>query len=96
MLSCREANRLASEALDRRLPLRSRIGLRMHLLLCSACRAAARQMRLLDFVFRSRPARDSALGGCATPADPAARERIRQAVHNALDQGEWPAASDRL
>ena len=37
MLSCKEATRLCSEALDRTLDLRERLTLRMHLMMCSAC-----------------------------------------------------------
>jgi hypothetical protein len=88
MLSCKEAIRLASEALDRPLTLRARIGLRMHLLLCSACRAAARQMRALDSLIGRRFARDPEPDATSPQVDPAARERVREAVHSALDQGE--------
>ena len=83
MLSCKHASRLASEALDRRLPLRSLIGLRMHLLMCLACRTASRQMKALDSLIRGRFAHDSVPP--EAPADPAARDRVRQAVHSALD-----------
>lgn len=96
MLACKDANRLASEALDRPLPLHSRLGLSMHLLLCSACRAAARQMKLLDSLIGRRLARDSELGSPTAQVDPAARERVRQAVHTAMDQGDRPASSDHL
>ncbi len=95
MLSCKEAIRLASEALDRPLPLGSRLGLRMHLLLCSACRAAARQMRALDSLIARRFARDRDPGTTSPQVDPAVRERVRQAVHSALDQEGRPAAPDR-
>ncbi|AUM00218.1 hypothetical protein B4966_08600 [Rhodocyclaceae bacterium] len=37
MLSCKEATRLCSEALDRPLSLRERLALRMHLMMCSGC-----------------------------------------------------------
>lgn len=38
MYSCREASRIASEALDRKLTLQERINLRMHLFVCDMCR----------------------------------------------------------
>jgi hypothetical protein len=47
MLNCREASRLASESLDRRLPLTSRIRLRLHLMMCHYCRRFSAQMRML-------------------------------------------------
>lgn len=48
MLSCREATRLLSEGLDRELPLRQRVSLRLHVMMCSACRAYGRQIEALS------------------------------------------------
>ena len=42
--SCREAVRLASLAIDGPLPFNSRLALRLHLMICSACRAYRRQI----------------------------------------------------
>lgn len=42
-LSCREASRLISESLDRKLTRRERWSLRLHTVLCGACRRFARQ-----------------------------------------------------
>jgi len=47
MLSCKEATELASQALDRKLGLGDRLGLRLHLLICSGCRAARDQFSFL-------------------------------------------------
>lgn len=47
MLSCKEATQLLSDSLDRRLPLRQRIALRMHLLMCRVCPRIRRQMLFL-------------------------------------------------
>ncbi len=86
MLSCKEAIRLASEALDRPLSVRSRIALRAHLLMCSACRAVSRQMRALDSLIGDRFARDVDSRAASPSSDPAARDRVRQALHSAVDQ----------
>ena len=86
MLSCKEAIRLASETLDRPLPFRTRIGLKMHLLMCTGCRSASRQMKALDSLIGTRFARESDARSTSAPADPAARDRVRQAVHSALDR----------
>jgi hypothetical protein len=40
---CKTVTRLQSEALDRKLPLRQRLGLRGHLLLCQWCRRYGKQ-----------------------------------------------------
>lgn len=45
MLSCRDASRLASQALDRTLSLRERFNLRLHLCICMGCQAFARQLQ---------------------------------------------------
>ncbi len=86
MLSCKEAIRLASEGLDRPLPFRARIGLRMHLLMCAGCRRVSRQMKALDSLIGARFAREPDARTTSPPADPAARGRVRQAIHSALDR----------
>lgn len=48
MPTCLEATRLASEALDHPLSWSQRIRLQLHLLICSACRSFARQLRWLQ------------------------------------------------
>jgi hypothetical protein len=47
MLSCKEASALMSQALDRRLSLRERLSLRLHLAICEGCRRFERQMAFL-------------------------------------------------
>ncbi len=85
MLSCKETIRLASEALDRPLPFRARIGLRMHLLMCAGCRSVSRQMKALDSLIGGRFAREPSARSTSPPDDPTARDRVRQAIHSALD-----------
>lgn len=47
MLTCKEATRLCSEALDRNLDLRERLSLRMHLMMCKGCTNFEQQMQQL-------------------------------------------------
>lgn len=47
MLSCKQASHLLSQSIERRLPLRQRLGLRLHLLMCSACKQFSVQLQLL-------------------------------------------------
>lgn len=47
-ISCREAARLITGRLDRQLPLRARLVLRLHLMACHACPRFARQIELMD------------------------------------------------
>ena len=84
MLSCRETARLLSEATDEPQPLRRRIGLRFHLMMCRLCRRYAKQIGLLDEAARSLSRRveegdEAAPGGLA----PEAKARMR----SALDDG---------
>jgi len=44
MLSCRQATRLLSDAQDRRLSTAERLQLRLHVLMCSACRRFGQQL----------------------------------------------------
>ncbi len=45
MLRCRDVTERASELLDGDLPLRERLALRLHLAMCSMCRAYLDQLR---------------------------------------------------
>lgn len=45
--SCKEAARLQSEALDKKLSLLQRIGLRLHLTMCKLCKRYSQQIRYL-------------------------------------------------
>jgi hypothetical protein len=47
MISCKEASRLLSQQMDRRLPLWGRVRLRLHLAICDACSNFSRQLRLV-------------------------------------------------
>lgn len=49
---CRQASRLESDAFERRLTLTEQLRLRLHLLLCSACRCYRRELQLMRTIFR--------------------------------------------
>jgi hypothetical protein len=55
MMSCREAHRLVIEGQDRKLGFAERLAVRVHLLLCIACRRFAAQMDLLCQALRRFP-----------------------------------------
>lgn len=48
MLSCKEATRLVSEGLDRKMSFLRRMGLRFHVLMCRGCSRYARQITALN------------------------------------------------
>jgi hypothetical protein len=74
--NCKQASRLQSEALDHKLSLIQRVGLRIHLLLCKWCRRYGGQLRFL------RKAAHDHQDELIKPADQnlsaSARERIKQ------------------
>lgn len=52
MLSCEEATRLMSDALDRPLAVKERLSLNVHLVMCKGCRNFGRQVQGLRQVAR--------------------------------------------
>jgi hypothetical protein len=46
-ITCKEASRLLSQAMDQNLPLWDRARLRLHLAFCDACANFSRQLELL-------------------------------------------------
>jgi anti-sigma factor RsiW len=56
VLTCRELNEQhASDHVDGCLSARMRLGVRLHLAMCSNCRRFIRQLRLVKTVLRERP-----------------------------------------
>ena len=50
--TCREVHRLTSEGLDRELSMGEKVRVRMHLLVCNACRNFNVQMQLIRRAMR--------------------------------------------
>ncbi|MHB1375792.1 MAG: zf-HC2 domain-containing protein [Thauera sp.] len=63
MLSCKDATRLCSDALERDLSLRERLSLRMHLAMCAGCTRFEEQLSVLRTLSRRFA------GGHAPPAE---------------------------
>jgi hypothetical protein len=82
MLRCREISKLVSESMERDLPLRQRLAVRLHLMMCRLCSGFARQLRLLRRAARENPERlgpDEGAPEARLPDE--ARERIKAALH---------------
>lgn len=77
IFSCREAARLASEAQDHPLAMRQRMTLRMHTMMCAACRTYERQILFIDQVFKLHAQRSEPALPTSDGLSVAARERIR-------------------
>lgn len=74
MLSCKIAAALTSEALDRRLSIRERAALRLHLVLCRMCRSYENQLELI----RAAVGRLEHRLADSERLDATVRERIRE------------------
>lgn len=89
MLSCKQAIRLVSEKLDRDLPFRRRVSLRLHVLMCRACSRYRRQITALDRVVAEhyhgdRPVEPS------LPLSPESQQRIKASVRVATPDPNHP------
>jgi hypothetical protein len=73
--NCKAASRLQSEALDHKLPLRQRFGLRAHLLLCKWCRRYGKQIAFLRDAAHEHP--DKMAEPVPQRLSDEARERIK-------------------
>jgi len=57
-LSCRDATRLISEGMDRRLSLAESLLLRLHVAICDACTRFTHQVKFLRQALKSYPGPD--------------------------------------
>ena len=78
--TCREVSRLQSDALDKRLSLPTRVGLRFHLLLCKWCRRYGKQIRFLRGAAHDHP--DELTQAAPRRLSPEARERLKRSLNN--------------
>jgi len=84
MLVCRDVTRLISESMDHSLPLGKRIGVRIHLLMCTFCARYERQLVLIrETVRRLVAAVEKPEGTPGEPLSEEARERIKDFLRNA-------------
>src|SRR5438128_5853316 len=78
MPTCRQVARLQSDALDRRLSLSKRFGLRLHLLLCKWCRRYGKQIRFLRCAAHEHP--ENLTEATPRTLSPEARERLKRSL----------------
>jgi len=77
---CRQMVPLMSESLERRLSIRERVGLRLHLLVCAWCARYLRQIKSLRFILCGQSSQLSAELAPSLADD--ARERIARALQS--------------
>ena len=89
MLSCRETTQLISESMERKLPLRQRMAVAVHLLMCRFCSRYRKQLRFMekavDHLVESE--KEGSLPETKdTCLSPEARERIKQSLRREIHQ----------
>ncbi|MCF7821722.1 MAG: hypothetical protein K9M17_04690 [Mariprofundaceae bacterium] len=80
---CREASQLQSDAFERQLTLSEHIRLRIHLLICEACRNYADSLKLLNSFFHNLRKQVQQDEGITLPDSD--RERIKEALSRTSD-----------
>ncbi len=86
-LSCKEAARLQSQAMTRPLSFSERLGLGLHLLICSWCRRFGAQVKLLHSTMNEFPEHEYAEPSLGLSVE--ARERIERRLR--VSQQQQPA-----
>lgn len=84
MLTCKEATRLSSKAMDAKLSGRERLGLLLHLAICALCRNHVKNMKKLRTKLRNMGQSNETLLPETVKLSPQSRERIKQAINKAL------------
>ena len=77
MRTCKEISKLVSESFDRKLSLRERMAMRMHLAMCSLCRTYQHQVVQLRALLQGAAQSDAPV---EKPLSEEARERIKQSL----------------
>lgn len=85
MISCKEAAELLSESMERELPLRSRVSLRLHVMMCKYCARYSTQIRFIHKAFGEHAERLTDAQACQAPPLPEDRRmRIEAALADEL------------
>lgn len=81
MFSCKEASIRLCESMDRRLPLRQRLMIRMHLAMCRFCRRYHNQMHSLREIVRDPKLQEAGMDESAS-LPPEACERLKEILRS--------------
>ena len=82
MLSCKNVSSKVSESLDRKLTLRERFSVSIHLVMCKACQRFARQMELIRAISRRYGAAEEGLDKKQEALSECARQRILERLQH--------------
>lgn len=77
--ACKEVTRLASDKMERQLSLRQRLGVKLHLLMCSLCKRYVQQLQAMREVARQHTAMlETDVAKPSAQLSNEARERLKQ------------------
>ncbi len=89
MLTCKTVSRKVSDGMDARMSLTEKLSVRMHLLLCPACKRFATQLTILRDAMTSlwvdQPEAGDELAGSDEALSDAARSRIKGSITKASE-----------
>ena len=78
--ACTDITRLVSESMDRTLPFSTRITLRLHLMICTACAEYCRQLQQIRQVLRNSATKSEEQAPNAPGLSPTAIARLKKAL----------------
>jgi hypothetical protein len=84
MFRCKDVSQKVSLSMDISLPLRHRLAVRFHLMMCRYCARFQRQMVKLRTLSRAIDTEAPASGDATAKLSEAARTRIKNALHSSL------------
>jgi predicted anti-sigma-YlaC factor YlaD len=81
---CKDISKLVSRSLDRKLPLRLRVEVRLHLMMCSICRTYRRRLLFIHNLLQ-RPESLPTEPDVSRHLSPEAESRIKAVLREATD-----------
>jgi hypothetical protein len=78
--TCKEVTRMASDRMERKLPLRQWIDFKLHLLICSLCTRYVKQLEMMREISRQHDSQAEMGAAPHAALSGNARERMKQAL----------------
>lgn len=88
MLTCKEASHLASKKLDKELTWKESLSFKFHIAMCGLCRRYAIEIKKLHNMLQKAGKSSLSMIPEAVKLSKESRERIKQALDNALHKSE--------
>ncbi len=85
MLTCKDSSKLMSQSFDRGLSLTEKIGIRFHLLICTACQRVHQQLAFIHKASKRLATEPMDIPSTQSGLSPEAQERILKELHRKQD-----------